>query len=680
MIILSALLSVVDQTVPAQDVLHESASEHNARMAWWRDARFGLFIHWGIYSVPAGEWNGKTNYGEWIRHSAQIPLKTYEQFVGQFNPVKFDARTWVRMAKAAGMQYIVITSKHHDGFCMFDSKQTDFDIMSTPFHRDVLKELSAACRAEGIKLCFYYSIMDWHHPDYLPRRPWEEKSRPVDGADFDRYVRYMKAELKELLTNYGPIGVLWFDGEWESTWNERRGLDLYKYVRSLQPSIIINNRVGAGRAGMAGITKEGEFGGDYGTPEQEVPATGLPGVDWETCMTMNDNWGYNKNDQDWKSGPELIQTLADIASKGGNFLLNVGPTSQGVFPDTSIERLQEIGRWMKLNGEAIHGTSASPFKHLDWGRCTQRETKTGSRLYLHVFDWPKEGLLVVPGLLSRPTKAFMLADGKKNQLEVTRREDAVVIRLNDHFRDPSNTVVVLDVEGRAAVANPPVIQSDPVIFIDSLDVGVTSDVSGQQIRYTLDGSTPTSNSPLLNETVRVFNSCAVSARLFANNKPVSPVSRQSFRKVIPLAAESPSATVPGIRYAYYEGAWDTLPHFSTLKPFKEGTLTGISFAPRVHEDQFGFVYQGYANIPADDVYTFFLSSDDGSRLWVGDSLVVDNDGLHSMLEKQGTIALSAGWHSIRIEYFERSGGDGLSLSLKSRSMPKQIIPNSFLFH
>lgn len=306
----------------SKDYLHESKADRDARMRWWQEARFGLFIHWGLYAVPAGEWKSTTDHGEWIRTTAQIPLEEYDKFVHQFNPAKFNPDEWVRIAKDAGMKYIVITSKHHDGFCLFDSKYTDFDVTSTPFKRDIMKELSEACRKQGIKMCWYHSIMDWHHPDYLPRREWE-KDRSTEGADFDRYVQHMKNQLKELVTNYGEIGVLWFDGEWESTWNTKYGRDLYNYVRNLQPNIIINNRVGAGRSGMEGFTKEGEFSSDFGTPEQEIPATGLPGVDWETCMTMNDHWGYNSHDQNWKSAKDLIQMLADIASKGGNFLLNV---------------------------------------------------------------------------------------------------------------------------------------------------------------------------------------------------------------------------------------------------------------------------------------------------------------------------------------------------------------------
>jgi alpha-L-fucosidase len=377
----------LDAIMYAQSIQHETKSEYNARMQWWQEARFGLFIHWGLYSIPAGEWKGKTEYGEWIRTSAEIPLEEYDKFVGQFNPVNFNAGEWVRMAKDAGMKYITITTKHHDGFCLFDSKYTDFDIMTTPFKRDIMKELSEACRIEGIKICWYHSIMDWHHPDYLPRRDWE-KTRSTEGANYDRYVQHMKNQLKELTTNYGNIGVLWFDGEWESTWNRERGRDLYNYVRELQPDIIINNRVGAGRSGMEGFSEGEESAGDFGTPEQQIPATGLPDVNWETCMTMNDHWGYNSHDESWKSAKDLLQKLADIASKGGNFLLNVGPTSEGLFPQASIDMLQEIGKWMKANSEAIYGTEASPFKNLTGARCTQKAFDGGTRLYLHVFDVP----------------------------------------------------------------------------------------------------------------------------------------------------------------------------------------------------------------------------------------------------------------------------------------------------
>lgn len=423
----------------------ETPAEHDARMAWFREARFGLFIHWGVYSVPAGEWNGKTNYGEWFLEETKMPVSQYEKFAQQFNPVKFDAKAWVAMAKNAGMKYIVITSKHHDGFGMFRSDLTDWCIKSTPFPRDPLKELSVACQEAGIKLCFYHSIMDWHHPDWGTRRAWNDKA-PATPPDMDRYVAYMKGQLKELLTRYGPIGILWFDGEWESPWTHARGVDLYNYVRSLQPQIIINNRVGKARSGMAGMDKGAERVGDYGTPEQEIPATGFgAGVDWESCMTMNHHWGYNKNDQHWKSTTTLVRNLIDCASKGGNYLLNIGPTAEGLFPEPSVERLAEIGDWMKVNHEAIYDTTASPFKKLAWGRCTQKPGK----LYLHVFDWPADGRLAVP-LASAVKSAYLLATPTV-KLTVDSSAEGKVVHVPAASPTPHAGVVVLEIEGAPEV-------------------------------------------------------------------------------------------------------------------------------------------------------------------------------------------------------------------------------------
>jgi alpha-L-fucosidase len=422
----------------------ETQEQRDSRMAWWRDARFGMFIHWGLYAVPAGEWKKETDHAEWILETAQIPVEEYEKFTAQFNPVKFDAKEWVNIAREAGMKYIVITSKHHDGFCLFDSQLTDYDVVdATPFKRDILKELSKECHRQGIKICWYHSIMDWHHPDYLPRRNWEKRSS--EAADYDRYVEHLKGQVRELLTNYGEIGVMWFDGEWEETWSRERGFGLYKYVRSLQPNIIINNRVGKGRGGMAGTYDPETAAGDFGTPEQEIPATGL-GYDWETCMTMNDHWGYNKHDNNWKSTEDLIRKLVDIASKGGNFLLNVGPTAEGLFPQPSVERLRAIGEWMRVNGESIYGTTASLFGKLEWGRSTTK----GKKLFLHVFDWPEDGKLSVPGLISRAKTAHLLANPHAT-LDVNYREGSAFISLPEKAPDQVISVVVLEFEQKPEV-------------------------------------------------------------------------------------------------------------------------------------------------------------------------------------------------------------------------------------
>jgi alpha-L-fucosidase len=655
----------------------ETQEQFDARLKWWSEARFGLFLHWGLYAIPAGTWGGKMIYGEWIRNNAQIPIAVYDKFIGQFNPVKFDAETWVRMAKDAGMKYIVITSKHHDGFCLFDSKYTDFDVMSTPFKRDILKELSEACRKQGMTFCFYHSIMDWHHPDYLPRRDWE-KDRPAAGANFDRYVQYMKNELKELLTNYGPIGVLWFDGEWENTWNEKYGREIYDYVRSLQPNIIINNRVGASRSGMAGFSADNQSAGDFGTPEQQIPATGLPGVYWETCMTMNNNWGYNSHDANWKSARTLIRMLADIASKGGNFLLNIGPTTEGVFPTESIERLRDIGTWMKVNGEAVYGTHPSPFKSLAWGRCTQKPIPGGTRLYLHVFDGPADGQLVVPGLLSDPKKAYLLADPKK-ALSVTRKEDALIIKIPRPAPAAVDTVVVLEVAGRPDVNDPPEISSDSEIFIDALDVSVASGRENVEVRYTLDGSTPSASSPLVKGAVRLKDSAVVSARCFRNGKPVSGTAQATFTKVAPRPAEKGLSVRPGVAYAYFEGEWDALPDFARLRPVEKGFQDAFDLSKKKRKERCALEFSGYLRIPRDGVYAFTTESDDGSRLFIGNNLVVDNDGLHGMRIRRGVIALEAGLHPIRIGVFNKTGGDGLVVSWQGPELSRQPVPAAALF-
>jgi len=421
--------------------ISETKAEKEKRMSWWTDARFGMFIHWGLYAVPAGQWNGATNHAEWILHTAKIPVNEYEKFAPQFNPTKFNPARWVSMAKNAGMKYIVITSKHHDGFCLWDSKLTDYDVTdATPFKRDILKELAKECRKQGIRICFYHSIMDWHNPDYLPRRGWETRS--AEGADFDRFKQqYLKGQLAELIKNYGPLGVLWFDGEWEDTWTHEDGFDLYKYVKSLQPDIIINNRVDKGRQGMAGMTKDSSFAGDFGTPEQEVPQTGFPGVCWESCMTMNGHWGYNKNDTNFKSSKELIRILIDTASKGGNFLLNIGPKADGTFPQQSIDRLADIGKWMSVNGQSIYGTSASTIPNLSWGRSTAKADK----IYLHVFDWPADSKLIIQQKISDIDSAYLLADPSK-KLSVKYENDCTIISVPDKPLDPIVTVVVLELK------------------------------------------------------------------------------------------------------------------------------------------------------------------------------------------------------------------------------------------
>ena len=351
--LLTLILALLTLNTFAQQ---ESKADRDTRMAWWRDAGFGMFIHWGVYAVPAGQYKGKEikGLGEWIMEDAKIPISDYEQFARQFNPQKFDANEWARIAKDAGVKYIVITSKHHDGFALWDSRVSEYDVVDySPFKRDILKELTTACKAAGIKMCFYHSIMDWHQPDAKAAKYPHQSTQNPDWAKYRD--TYLKPQLKELITNYDPE-VLWFDGEWIDEWTEPQGKDLYNYLKSLKPSLIINNRIGKGRKGMNGMNAYEDAAGDFGTPEQEILA-GTSEYDWESCMTMNDTWGFKTNDHNWKSSEVLIHNLIDIAAKGGNYLLNIGPKADGTIPPESVERLGEMGKWLKVNGEAIYATN-----------------------------------------------------------------------------------------------------------------------------------------------------------------------------------------------------------------------------------------------------------------------------------------------------------------------------------
>jgi alpha-L-fucosidase len=448
-------VAAIDRPLRAQPQsarpLQRLDADHEKRMRWWREARFGMFIHWGLYAVPAGEYKGTRSkeIGEWIMSWANIPRAEYEPFASRFDPVKFNAAEWVRIAKDAGMKYIVITSKHHDGFSMFDSDVSHYDIVeSTPYRKDPLKALSEESRKQGLKFAVYYSIMDWHHPSQYVKVSGKDETAGDHNTEMREgqkpaYVSYMKAQLKEIVTKYDPA-VLWFDGEWVNWWTEEDGKDLYRYVRSLKPDILINNRVGKGRKGMQGLNKEDQvYAGDFGTPEQQIPPSGIPGVDWESCMTMNNTWGYKSYDDNWKPAETLIRNLIDTASKGGNYLLNVGPTADGVIPPPSVERLAGIGKWMKVNGESIYGTTAVPIQtQLPWGRATEKK----GRLYLHVFDWPADGVLTVPGYTAAAgaaIRASLLANPKV-RLTTEAGVDGLRIRVPASAPDPVATVIVIE--------------------------------------------------------------------------------------------------------------------------------------------------------------------------------------------------------------------------------------------
>jgi alpha-L-fucosidase len=441
-----------------QPVQAQGNLSREQRMEWWRAARFGMFIHWGVYSVPAGTYEGHHQArggAEWIMNRMKIPVAEYQSYASQFNPVKYDPDAWVKMAKDAGMKYIVITAKHHDGFAMFKTSASKWNIVdATPYGKDVLKPLAEACKKYGIKLGFYYSqAQDWNNPGGAAARKLMKEGWPnPDSAKIDAYTaahnghwdplqttktmdQYMHdvaiPQVRELLTHYGKIAVLWWDTP--TGMNDAYARELTALLK-LQPGIITNDRL-----------ERPDFPGDYMTPEQHIPAAKIKGKDFEVCMTMNGTWGYRSYDHNWKSVTTLVRNLIDIASKGGNYLLNVGPKSDGTFPEESVQILKGMGEWMKVNSETIYGTQASPLDSLSWGRCTMKTGNGRTTLYLSVFDWPKDGSLLVPGVKNAVVSAKLLAGGGK--LKTRQSQQGITIRLPEKAPDQIASVIRLELKG-----------------------------------------------------------------------------------------------------------------------------------------------------------------------------------------------------------------------------------------
>jgi len=379
-------------------------------MRWWLDARFGMFIHWGVYAIPAR--------GEWVMYQEHIPHAEYAPLAAQFNPRHYDPDAWVRLARDAGMRYMVLTSRHHDGFSLFDSAVSDFTAAKTAAGRDLLREYVEACHRGGMPVGFYYSLLDWRYPAYFsgPQR---------DPAGWSELVNYVHAQVRELCTNYGKLDILWYDGGWPYSAEDWRSQELNAMVRELQPGIIINNR--------------SQLPEDYDTPEQHITPSEA-GRPWEACLTLNGSWGYNEADTEWKTPKQVVESLARCASGGGNLLLNIGPMADGTVPADSERILRQVGQWLNVNGASVYGTDRSPYF-----TSTGMTTVKGSTVFVHVLRWPGRQL-TVPRVLNRVRSAHMLASGQP--VSFSQHGDRVLLeRLPARAPDPLDTVIVLELEG-----------------------------------------------------------------------------------------------------------------------------------------------------------------------------------------------------------------------------------------
>jgi alpha-L-fucosidase len=424
------------------------------RLEWFREAKYGMFIHWGLYAIPAGEWQGRRclGLGEWVMNRCQVPVKEYEKLASQFNPIKYDADQWVQLAQDAGMKYIVITSKHHDGFAMFKSKVSPYNIVdATPFKRDALKELADACARHNIRLGFYYSqSQDWHEPGGAGNT-WDfgPDTAPDGKTELKKYDDYLRGkaepQVRELLTGYGPVALIWFDTPRMMT--PQRGQRFADIVRSMQPNTLIDGRLGTE--------------GDYRSTGDNVIPSEASAEAWETPATTNDTWGFRKDDTNWKSPGQIAFKLVDIVSKGGNYLLNVGPTAEGVIPQIAQENLRTVGRWLKANGESVYGAGPSPFGD-EFGEYSSRGAKDvrGQKLFLPDTEWrvtTKPGKLYltffseprapfeIPAIKNQILRAYRLAD--KAPIELKTENGRTTFAMPRPMLDPMATVIVVEYEG-----------------------------------------------------------------------------------------------------------------------------------------------------------------------------------------------------------------------------------------
>ncbi len=636
--------------------------------AWWREARFGMFVHWGLYSEAGSVWKGHflPGWSEWMLNRKKIPpAEYYAELMPRFDPADFDANAWVLAAKNAGMKYIVITTKHHEGFANWPSAVSDQDIAATKFGkpiaeggrgRDPLRELADACEVHGLKLGFYYSLLDWAHPDYLPRREWD--ARPIDGAQYARYTQFMRAQVKELLDGrYGKIAVLWGDGDWEHGAREHTSDEIVAMARALQPGILVNNRWAQP--------------GDYATPENLIPDAMLDRP-WETCMTLNGSWGYARDDHDFKSAPAVLQNLADIISKGGNYLLNIGPDGRGRIDPESLEVLAGIGRWMQTHSSSIYRNGHADLPVPEWGRWTMGTNQEGRTTFnAHLFSPPKSGLIRLDGIIDDPIAVRVL--GNEYAAPTFRREGPdLIVKLDPSVlgaiaKASAHSVIAFDFASQPRIMTAPKILGDDRMFVGTTTVRFAAPPTGAMIHVTTDDSQPSINTLAIQANAQgefaivLDQTSTLRARTSWQGNMSDAETAITFTRSELLPAKACGDRV-GLDARVIAGTFEIVPANDAFSgSTQRSVIESVAIPVGVPADRYAIQIRGMIDVPASGVYRFEIASDDGSELWIDGVLVINNGGLHGATPKVGDIALAIGCHDLDVRMFESVGTEALVL-------------------
>jgi len=637
---------------------------------WYRDAKFGIFIHWGVYSVPA--WRPKGSYAEWYWralhdksdttwqfHQANYGKDfTYAEFAPLFKAELFDPDQWATLFRRAGARYVVLTSKHHDGYCLWPSAQSwNWNSVDVGPHRDLLGDLTAAGRKQGLKMGFYYSLYEWFNPLYQ--------------TDVQRYVaEHMLPQFKDVVTRYKP-SIIFADGEWEHPSKVWRSEEFLAWLFNDSPApddVVINDRWGSDTRFRHG----GYFSTEYANIAT-LKSGRLQKRGWEECRGIGASFGYNRNEtvEDYQSGDALIRMLIDIVSKGGNLLLDIGPASDGRIPVIMQERLLQIGAWLQTNGEAIYATR--PYRTFGEGEAVRFTRSKNRRFVYAIHTRPLGQTLRLQSVLPKAGTSIRVL-GDTLALPWRVQDGALEIDIPDEvrLRSAATAAVAFRIEAVPYV-EPPRIRVDKTISENKpIRVALECATPSADIRYTLDGREPGPDSPQYRKAFKLKRSALLQARAFKDGYLASLVASRELSIVDPKRN--------GVRFRYYEGDWSVLPDFASLQPVRGGKVYEISLKGTGHRgDHFGIEYEAEIEIARGGKYTFFTESDDGSKLFIDGELVVDNDGLHGQREASGRITLQPGRHRLRVQFFEKDGGESLAVSYQGPGIPKQPIPAHVLY-